>query len=93
MLLSELFESLNIEADLTGSEARFSDDMPEGLVELSPIYSKDRDTVVEWRLASLAPFSTEHRLLVTLSDGREIVIDVTDEAIELPVGPMPMRNL
>ena len=78
MLLSELFESLNIEADLTGSEARFSDDMPEGLVELSPIYSKDRDTVVEWRLVSLAPFSTEHRLLVTLSDGREIVIDVTD---------------
>ena len=78
MLLSVLFEKLNIEADLTGSEARFSDDMPEGLVELDPVYGEDGETVADWNITSLAPFTDEYRLIVTLADGREIVIGVTD---------------
>lgn len=66
--------------------------MPEGLIGLNAIYDEDEETVVDWRLVSLAPFSTEHRLLVTLSDGREIAIGVTDAAIELPVGPIAWTN-
>lgn len=85
ILLSELLAKLNIEADLTGSDARFSDDMPEGLVRLSPVYGEDGTTPVDWRLTSLAPFSTAHTLTVALSDGTEIVIGVTDEALTLPV--------
>lgn len=76
MLLSELFERLNIEADLTNSMAQFSDDMPEGLVELVPVTIDD--VVADWQITSLAPFSTEHQLIVTLADGTVIIIGVTD---------------
>lgn len=65
--------------DLIGCAAAFSADMPEGLVELAPIYAEDGETVIDWTLTSLAPFSTQHTLTVTLADGRKIVIGVTDE--------------
>ena len=77
MLLSELFERLNIEVNLTNSAARFSDDMPEGLVELVPVTADG--LVVDWQITSRAPFSTEHQLIVTLADGTEIIIGVTDQ--------------
>ena len=77
MLLSALFEILGIEADLTTSEAWFSDDLPEGLVELSAIEADG--VVMDWNIRSLAPFSTEHTLTVKLANGTKYVIGVTDE--------------
>lgn len=74
--LSALLNSLVIEADLTGSTAEFS--APE-LVTLSPI-SADGVTT-DWLLTSQQPFDTEERLTVTLANGAEIILRVTDEQI------------
>ena len=89
MLLSELFDILSIDADLIGSDAEFSDDMPEGLVELTAI--EENGTVSDWRIKSLAPFSTEHELIVKLANGNNYVIGVTDEVEITP--PTVIDNL
>ena len=82
MLLSALLKELNIEADLTGSNAAFSDDMPEGLVELAPVYGEDGETIIDWTINSLAAFSTEHQLTISLVNGGTIVIGVTDSIVQ-----------
>lgn len=75
--LSALFAALGIEADLSGSSASFSEDMPEGLVALTPVTGDD-GAVSDWSISALSPFTTEHSLTVTLADGTKYIVAVTD---------------
>ncbi len=73
ILLSRLFEILEIDESTKGSEAKFSD---ESLVKLIPV--TEEDTVTDWRIVSLRPFDTEELLSVRLSGGGTVDIAVTD---------------
>ena len=75
ILLSEIFSQLHIEEDLTGSETECS--APE-LFQIDPISSGD-DTVTDWNLKSLEPFTTEETLTVNLANGDVVVITLTDD--------------
>ena len=75
--LSGLLSALSVDADLTGSEAIFSDP---SLIELTPVSGED-GTVTDWNLRSLMPFDTEEQLTVTLRSGAEVILRVTDEQI------------
>ncbi len=73
ILLSKLFEILEIDESTKGSEAKFSD---ESLVKLIPV--TEEDTVTDWRIVSLRPFDTQELLSVRLAGGGTIDIAVTD---------------
>ena len=73
ILLSRLFEILEIDESTKGSEAKFSD---ESLVKLIPV--TEEDTVTDWRIVSLRPFDTQELLSVRLAGGGTIDIAVTD---------------
>lgn len=73
ILLSKLFEILEIDESTKGSEAKFSD---ESLVKLIPV--TEEDTVTDWRIVSLRPFDTEELLSVRLAGGGTVDIAVTD---------------
>ncbi|WP_130837997.1 DUF7601 domain-containing protein [Lachnoclostridium sp. Marseille-P6806] len=69
LLLSELFESLNIDRD-TGSVI--------GVTFSDPALISAEETGEGWKLISRKAFNTEERLIITFSDGSELVIGVTD---------------
>lgn len=72
ILLSELFERVNISKDATAAKnVVFSDPSLLTVTE-----QEDGD----WLLTSLKMFSTEETLLITFDDGEVMVIDVTDAA-------------
>ena len=75
ILLSELLASLGIEADMTGSAVRFTDDT---LLAFTALENADGETA-DWLITSLRPFSTKETLTITLADGNQIIIDVTDD--------------
>lgn len=77
VLLSALLSSMGIEADLTDSDALFTD--PE-LITLEPVENDDGD-LSDWLLTSVYPFDSEEALTVTLANGAEIILRVTDEQI------------
>lgn len=76
-LLSGLLSALSVDADLSGSEAAFTDP---SLIELEPVAGADGVTA-DWRVRSLMPFDTEEQLTVTLKNGAEVILRVTDEQI------------
>ena len=79
--LSELFEKLGVSEitidDVT--DVSFSDPT---LVEVETIKDEAEQTT-DWLLKSLAPFSTEEKLTLTLKNGKSVEIKVTDE-VTLP---------
>ena len=79
--LSALLEKLDVEeiAVEDVAEVAFSDPT---LVEVETIKDEAEQTT-DWRLRSLAPFSTEEKLTLTLKNGRSVEIKVTDE-VTLP---------
>ncbi|MBR4866530.1 MAG: hypothetical protein IKU11_07565, partial [Clostridia bacterium] len=71
ILLSDLFAEMGIDEDATkATSVVFSDP---SLVEVTREGS-------DWRLTSLQAFDTNETLIITFSDDRTIIIDVTDEA-------------
>ena len=76
ILLSALLEKLGV-TEITAAdvaEVAFSDS---ALVEVEAIKDEAEQTT-DWRLRSLAPFSTEEKLTLTLKNGRSVEIKVTD---------------
>lgn len=74
--LSDLFDQLGIDEDATNARSvRFSN--PE-LLAVQPVYEEDGDRIIDWKLTSLAPFTSDETLTIVLADGDEIIINVQD---------------
>ncbi len=68
--------------EVDGLEPQYSDDLSEDEIEALKTKSYDAG---EWVLISLKPFTSEEALTITLEDGEEVVIRVTDGQIKKTV--------
>ena len=87
ILLSALLEKLGV-TEITAAdvaEVAFSDP---ALVEVETIKDEAEQTS-DWQLRSLAPFSTEEKLTLTLKNGRSVEIKVTDADDPSVIGSWP----
>ena len=77
VLLSQIFSAFGIDEDVSGSTVAFTDDT---LLKTEKVTSSEKnERADDWRLISLAPFSTEEKLTVNLENGKVIEIGVTDD--------------
>lgn len=75
MLLSDLFNELEIEKDAKDViNVTFSN---EELLEVNAV-KDENENIIDWRLTSLQPFSSNELLTVTFEDGEILTIEVTD---------------